>query len=244
MSLVFDVPPLHGTLVRLEPLSRRHAADLGVAAEEDRSAYGFTWVPHASEIEEYLDSQFQRAEAGKLIPFAQVRLSDGRAVGGTAYWDPRRWPGRSGPCAVEIGFTWLAGSAQRTGINVEAKLLLFSYAFEQLGVARVDLKTDARNEQSRRAIEAVGARFEGVLRSWSQSWAPGEDGKLRDSAMYSVIDSEWAAAHLNKRLSRTEHLQRPFADERRQPGASDRQTRTRPSARAERGVGLRWVPWC
>jgi N-acetyltransferase len=204
MGLLLDVPALHGSLVRLEPLTASHAADLAVAAEEDRSAFGFTWVPRASEIEEYLRLQFQRAEAGKLTPFAQVRLTDERAVGCTAYWDPRPWPGRSEPCAVEIGFTWLGASAQRTGINVEAKLLLLAYAFEELGVVRVDLKTDARNERSRQAIEGLGARFEGVLRSWSQSWAPGEDGLLRDSAMFSVVASEWSSCkdHLRTRLDR------------------------------------------
>jgi N-acetyltransferase len=124
-------------------------------------------------------------------------------VGCTAYWDPRLWPGRSEPCAVEVGFTWLGASAQGTGINVEAKLLLFEHAFEQLGVARVDLKTDARNERSRRAIEGLGARFEGILRSWSPSWAPGEEGRLRDSAMFSIIASEWSSCkeHLRQRLA-------------------------------------------
>jgi len=173
MSPLLGVPALHGTMVRLEPLSRRHAAELAVAADADRSAYGFTWVPSGTQIEAYLDSQFDRAETGKLAPFAQIRLADDRAVGCTGYWDPRPWPGRSDLSAITIGFTWLAASAQRTGINVEAKLLLFRYAFEQLGVARVDLGTDARNERSRRAIAGLGARFEGVLRSWSQSWAPG-----------------------------------------------------------------------
>jgi RimJ/RimL family protein N-acetyltransferase len=95
------------------------------------------------------------------------------------------------PYAVEVGGTWLAHFAQRTGINVEAKLLLFTYAFETLGLARVDLKTDARNQRSRRAIERLGARFEGVLRNWSPSWAPGEAGRLRDSAMFSVVEAEW-----------------------------------------------------
>ncbi len=202
MSVRFDVPALHGSLVRLEPLSVHHAADLAVSAEEDRSAYGFTWVPRGPEIDEYLGSQFERAQAGKLVPFAQVRLADGRAVGCTAYWDPRAWPGRSELCAIEIGFTWLGASAQGTGINVESKLLLLRHAFEQLGVARVDLKTDARNARCRRAIEGLGACFEGVLRSWSQSWAPGEEGGLRDSAMYSVIASEWSLCqdHLLERL--------------------------------------------
>jgi RimJ/RimL family protein N-acetyltransferase len=204
MGLLPDVPELHGTLVRLEPLSTHHATDLAIAADEDRRAYGFAWVPRGFEIEGYLHAQFERAEDGKLTPFAQIRLSDQRAVGCTAYWDPRAWPGRSEPCAVEIGWSWLAASAQRTGINVESKLLLLKHAFEQLALARVDIKTDARNERSRIAIEALGAQFEGVLRNWSQSWAPGEEGGLRDSAMYSIIASEWSTCedHLQKRLDR------------------------------------------
>jgi RimJ/RimL family protein N-acetyltransferase len=188
----FDVPALEGVLVRLEPLSAGHAKDLAIAAEEDRASYGLTLVPRAWEVDSYLAAQFARAAQG-LTPFAQIRRSDSRAVGCTAYWDPRYWPGRDDLRAIEIGFTWLAASAQGSGINTEAKLLLMSYAFERLGVARVDLKTDARNERSRRAIEALGATFEGVLRNWSMSWAPGEDGLLRDSAMYSVIASEWGA---------------------------------------------------
>jgi RimJ/RimL family protein N-acetyltransferase len=188
-----DVPVLEGALVRLEPLAVRHAADLAAAADEDRGSYGFTLVPPGSEIGAYLDAQFERTAQG-LIPFAQVRQADGRAVGCTAYWDQRFWPGRDELRAIEIGFTWLSASAQGTGINAEAKLLLMSHAFDALRVSRVDLKTDARNMRSRRAIEALGATFEGVLRSWSMSWAPGEEGLLRDSAMYSVIAPEWEAA--------------------------------------------------
>jgi RimJ/RimL family protein N-acetyltransferase len=204
VGLLRDVPVLHGALVRLEPLSGRHVADLARAAEEDRTAYDFTWVPRADEVEDYLHSQFQRAVEGKLIPFAQIRMSDERAVGCTAYGNPRTWPSRPETCAVEIGWTWLGATAQRSGINVEAKLLLLTYAFTQLGVARVDIKTDARNERSRRAIAGLGAQFEGVLRSWSESWAPGEEGKLRDSAMYSVVAAEWPACekHLQDRLAR------------------------------------------
>jgi N-acetyltransferase len=188
----FESLVLDGSLVRLEPLAVRHAADLAVAAEEDRSSYGFTLVPRASEVDDYLSAQFGRAAEG-LIPFAQIRQADGRAVGCTAYWDPRSWPGRDDLRAIEIGFTWLSGSAQGSGINAEAKLLLMSHAFDNLRVARVDLKTDARNVRSRRAIEALGATFEGVLRNWSMSWAPGEEGLLRDSAMYSVVAPEWNA---------------------------------------------------
>ena len=211
MGLLPDVPVLHGSLVRLEPLSPAHAADLAVAAEEDRAAYGFTVVPRAWEVEQYLAAHSERAKSGRLEPFTQIRQGDGRAIGVTAYWDPRFWPGRGGPrpglCAIDIGWTWLAASAQRTGINVEAKLLLSEYAFETLGVVRVGFSTDARNERSRRALEGLGARFEGVLRQWSPSRAPGEDGLLRDSAVFSVVASEWPAtkAALCRRLTRASH---------------------------------------
>lgn len=208
MGFLPDVPVLHGSLVRLEPLSAAHAADLAVAAEQDREAYGFTVVPRAWELEQYLAAHSERAKNGMLAPFAQIRRGDGRAVGVTAYWDPRLRPGRAGSqpglCAIDIGWTWLAASAQRTGINVEAKLLLAEYAFETLGVVRVGFSTDARNARSRRALQSLGARFEGVLRHWSPSRAPGEDGLLRDSAIFSVVAAEWPAtkAALRRRLAR------------------------------------------
>jgi len=192
VTLVLDVPVLQGGLVRLEPLSWAHAGDLADAAEEDRSTFSYTWVPRRGDVDRYIGRQLQQAESGKLTPFAQIRRADSRAVGCTAYWDPRAWPGSPNqPCAVEVGWTWLAASAQGTGINVDAKLLLLRHAFEHLGVARVDIKTDARNDRSRKAIEGLGATFEGILRQWSPSWAPGEEGRLRDSAMYSVISTEW-----------------------------------------------------
>jgi RimJ/RimL family protein N-acetyltransferase len=101
----------------------------------------------------------------------------------------------SPPYAVEIGGTWLAASAQRTGINTEAKLLLLDYAFSVLGVGRVDLKTDARNDRSRNAMARIGGTFEGVLRNWQPSLVPGEEGRLRDSALYSILDTEWPDVH-------------------------------------------------
>ena len=193
---------LEGRLIRLEPLGHRHAADLARACEEDRSSYAYTWVPTAAEVDAYIDAQLAQAAAGKLAPYAIVEKTTGRAVGATAYWDPRQWSDSSGLCAVEIGFSWLAASAQGRGINAEAKLLLFDHAFTAFGVARVDLKTDARNRRSRAALESVGATFEGVLRRWSRSWAPGEDGRLRDSAMYSIVAEEWLErrARLTARL--------------------------------------------
>jgi RimJ/RimL family protein N-acetyltransferase len=205
VNVLADVPALQGTLVRLEPLSMSHGEDLAAAAEENRDAYGFTGVPRGWEVASFLAKHFARAKAGKLAPFAQIRRSDGQAVGCTAYWDPRFWPGSGKLCAIEIGWTWLGASAQRTGINVEAKLLLLEHAFETLSVTRVDFKTDARNQQCRRALEGLGAHFEGVLRQWSQSHAPGEEGLLRDSAMFSVIATEWPGtkATLRLRLARS-----------------------------------------
>jgi RimJ/RimL family protein N-acetyltransferase len=154
-------------------------------------------VPRAAEVGAYIDAQLDRAATGKLAPYAQVEKSSGRAVGATAYWEPRLWLEPDHVSAVEVGFTWLAPSAQGTGLNVESKLLLFRHAFEVWGAARVDLKTDARNSRSRAAKE-------GVLRNWSRSWAPGEEGRLRDSAMYSVIAAQWpeCQAALEGRLAR------------------------------------------
>jgi RimJ/RimL family protein N-acetyltransferase len=204
MPFTLHAPVLEGRLVRLEPLDHRHAPDLADAAEDDRESYGFTWVPRRGEVSGYIDAQLGRQATGKLAPFAQIDRATGRAVGATAYWDPRFWPDEERLSAIEIGFTWLAGSAQGTGINAEAKLLLLRHAFEYWRVARVDFKTDARNARSRAAIEALGATFEGVLRNWSRSWAPGEESRLRDSAMFSIIAEEWPdrRATLEARLDR------------------------------------------
>ena len=191
MSFHLEGPVLEGRLVRLEPLDQRHAAGLAAAAAQSRDSYRYTWVPSTlGEASDYIEQQHARAAAGTLAPYAQIDVATDRPVGSTAFWAPRcHEDGRL--YAIEVGFTWLAADAQGTGINTEAKYLLFRHAFEVFGVVRVDLKTDARNARSRAAIESVGARFEGVLRNWSRSWAPGEDGRLRDSAIFSIIDAEW-----------------------------------------------------
>jgi RimJ/RimL family protein N-acetyltransferase len=197
-----ESPVLEGRLVRLEPLARRHAPDLAAAAEQRRDSYGYTWVPTASEVDDYIEQQLRREAAGRLAPYAQIDPASGRALGATSFWDPRVLEdGRF--YAVEVGFTWLAAGAQGTGVNTEAKYLLFRHAFEVFGVERVDLKTDARNARSRAAIASVGATFEGVLRNWSRSWAPGEQGRLRDAAIYSITAAEWPErrAHLERKLA-------------------------------------------
>ncbi|GLY07818.1 MULTISPECIES: GNAT family N-acetyltransferase [Actinoplanes] len=201
--MILPGPALDGALVRLEPLAHRHAPDLRAAVAENRDSYGWTWVPTPAQVYAYIDEQLGRAATGRLAPYAQISAATGRAVGATAYWDPRYQPDTGDLVAVEVGFTWLSASAQGTGINAEAKLLLFTNAFEQWNVQRVDLKTDARNARARAALAATGATFEGVLRRWSRSWAPGEEGLLRDSAMFSIIAAEWPTcrAHLRHRLA-------------------------------------------
>jgi RimJ/RimL family protein N-acetyltransferase len=203
MTFKLDGPVLEGDRVRLEPLEHRHVPGLALAAEEDRGSYDFTWVPRADEVSGYIDQQLARAASGRLAPYAQVLRSTGRVVGATSFWEPRCALSPDALSAIEVGFTWLAGSAQGTGVNTEAKYLLFRHAFETWHVERVDLKTDARNLRSRAAIEAVGATFEGVLRNWSRSWAPGETGRLRDSAIFSITAEEWPArrARLEHRLT-------------------------------------------
>ncbi|OIJ85031.1 GNAT family N-acetyltransferase [Streptomyces colonosanans] len=191
MTFILEGPVMEGALVRLEPLEHRHAADLAVAAEEDRGTYAFTSVPRVHEVGDYIEAHLTRAAAGRLAPYAQISVATGRVVGTTSYCEPRCWLSEDQLDAIEVGFTWLARSAQGTGINAESKLLLFRHAFEEWGVSRVDLLSDARNGRSRAAIESVGARLEGVLRNWSRSRTPGDENRLRDTAIYSITAEEW-----------------------------------------------------
>lgn len=192
MSEALAVHELVGDVVRLEPLSLAHVDELVVAAVEDPSAYAWTIVPSTRQtMTTYVEELLDEFRSGVAVPFAQVSVVSGRAVGATRYLNIRRRTGEKIPYAVEIGGTWLAASAQRTAINSEAKFLLLDYAFEMWGVGRVDLKTDARNERSRNAMSRIGATFEGVLRQWQPSQVVGEEELLRDSAMFSVVRSQW-----------------------------------------------------
>jgi RimJ/RimL family protein N-acetyltransferase len=187
-----EAPVLGGHLVRLDPLTLGHVDGLVAAAGENRDTYSFTTVPeHRPGVTEYVDEILAATAAGETMAFVQVRLADDTAVGVTRFLSFRRRPGADLPYAVEIGGTWLAASAQRTGINTEAKLLLLTHAFDVWNVGRVDFKTDARNARSRAALARVGASFEAVLRNWQPSHVPGEDGLLRDSAMYAIVASDW-----------------------------------------------------
>jgi RimJ/RimL family protein N-acetyltransferase len=192
-------------LVRLEPLGLEHVGGLAACSHGDRDTFGFTTVPDGvDDTRGYVLELLAARAAGDTIPFAQVRLADGCPVGVTRYLAFRGRDGDALPFAVEIGGTWLASSAQGTGINIEAKLLLLGHAFDSWRVGRVDLKTDARNTRSRAAIAALGATFEGILRHWQPSLVAGEEAELRDSAIFSIVDTEWGAVrrHLTDRLDR------------------------------------------
>lgn len=189
-------PRLEGELVVLEPLEPGHADDLWRAAQAPEI---WRWLADVGSSREYFDEWMGEAlEAGaegREGVFATRDRRRGELVGSTRYLNVR-----PADRAVEIGWTWLNPAAWRTGINVEAKLLMLGHAFETLGCLRVELKTDARNERSRAAMAALPAQFEGVLRK--HMIVP--DVGVRDSAYFSVIDEEWpeVRANLERRLGR------------------------------------------
>lgn len=195
---------LAGRHVQLEPLRAEHAPALLAAAGRDRGTYGWTVVPaDLPAMEAYIAGLLADAQRDVVVPFAQRRLADGALVGCTRFMNVVWWPDRDTPVEVEIGGTWLAGDAQRTPLNTEAKLLLLSQAFDVWGVYRVAICTDARNERSRAAIERLGARLEGILRNHRPSAGHhGTPGRPRDTASYSIIDEEWprVRAGLQERL--------------------------------------------
>lgn len=185
------LPPfvLEGSIVRLEPLSAEHVEGLVAAANEDRSTFGLTPVPDdVAAMRDYVDGLLDEQRRGSALPFAQRRLDTGEVVGSTRLFDMYWWRGREFPDEVEIGGTWLARSAQRTGLNRQAKLLLLTHVFDDWGVGRVQLCTDARNDRSRTAIAGIGARFEGILRNHRLR---ADATILRDTAVYSITDQEW-----------------------------------------------------
>jgi len=189
--------PLHGRVVRLEPLAPEHEAGLLSAA---RDGDLFTWFPldlaqSAETLHRWVTDSIEAARVGREVPFAIVETVSGEPVGSTRFLELRLEHLRA-----EIGWTWLARRAWGTGVNVEGKLLLLERAFERARLRRVEFKTDARNERSRGALSALGAEFEGVLRKHMV----GQGGGPRDSAYYSVIDDEWPAlkARLQQRLER------------------------------------------
>lgn len=199
---------LEGGPVRLEPLALRHVPALVAAAAEERATFGWTHVPDGEQaMRAYVETALALAANAEAVPFATVDARQGRVVGSTRFanFEYLPWPHMPPnpsprPDGVEIGWTWLAASAQRSPINTAAKLLMLGHAFEHWQVKVVRLKTDRRNARSRAAIERIGGRLDGVIRAQ----AVGADGVLRDSAFYSIVESEWPAvrAGLEARLAR------------------------------------------
>jgi N-acetyltransferase len=201
-------PVLSGPTVTVRPLAIADAGALAAAAAESRQHYVYTRVPDGvGEAESYIAAALRDRDGGHRMPFVTVWRD--RVVGSTSYLDIQQWRWPAGsplqrsdtPDAVEIGATWLSDSAQRTRCNTEAKYLMLTHAFDVWGVHRVALKTDERNARSRRAIERLGAKLDGVRRADM----PSQDGSVRNSAYYSIVRAEWPVvrARLEQSLERT-----------------------------------------
>lgn len=190
----------------MSPWSRSRPTTSTASSRRRRKTASFAYssVPEGdAEFGEYVEHNVELARSGRQIAFAVRRLADGRIVGSTRFMDlevfewPPPWPpgvthgpapsDDRPPTVAEIGGTWYSAAAQRTVVNTECKLLMLSHAFEVWGVLRVTLKTDSRNERSRRAIERIGAVFEGIRRVH----APAVGGGTRDTAYYSIVKDEW-----------------------------------------------------
>jgi RimJ/RimL family protein N-acetyltransferase len=187
---------LQGKHVRLEPLERGHIDGLVAAAAADPSPYQWSLVPQGkAEVARYVDTALAWKDAGTAVPYATIRVSDGAVIGATRFFDLERWSWPQGhprhsrglPDGAEIGYTWLTRGAIRTAANTEAKLLMLTHAFEVWQMLRVSFHTDVRSHRSRAALERIGGRFEGILRSHRMA----SDYIARDSARYSIIAAEW-----------------------------------------------------
>ena len=189
---------LEGYGVRLEPLGMEHADGLRTAASDGRLwELWFTSVPEPDEVETYIESALTGQAAGHMLPWAVRDVESGVIAGSTRYHDIVAEINR-----VEIGYTWYAKRWQRTHVNTACKLLLLNHAFETLECKVVGLRTDNFNFASQRAIEALGAKKDGVIRHHH----PRRDGTARDTVIYSILAHEWpdVKRHLTLRLDRNE----------------------------------------
>jgi len=185
----FDPRPLllEGQHVRLEPIEERHRVPLLATAQQLPDVFQWFLTDTLAKPEVFhpwFDDGLRNTAVGTEVAWAVVRRSDGKLVGSTRYLDIRR-----ANRGLEIGNTWYAREAQRSAVNTEAKYLLLRHAFEALGAVRVQLKTDERNEASRRAIARIGGQFEGILRKYQARF----DGYVRNTAMFSLVAEDWPA---------------------------------------------------
>ena len=187
---------LEGHGVRLEPLGAGHHDALAAAAADGKLwELWFTSVPEPGKTRAYIETALEGQAARHMLPWAVRDLASGAVVGSTRYHDIVLAADR-----VEIGWTWYAKRVQRSHVNTACKLLLLGHAFDKLGCKVVGLRTDNFNFTSQRAIEALGAKQDGVIR---HHW-PRRDGTIRDTVMYSIIASEWpdVRRHLERRLAK------------------------------------------
>lgn len=190
-SAFLDAPTLRGNHVVLELLAPQHEAELAEAVQDGELwRLWVTRIPPPEGMPAEIRRRLTEHAAGTMVPWTVRDARSGRAVGMTTYLNVRADNRR-----LEIGSTWLAASAQRTAVNPEAKLLLLTRAFEVLDCVAVEFRTHWHNRRSRRAIEALGAKQDGVLRN-QDLW---QDGTVRDVVVYSVIDAEWPTVRLGLR---------------------------------------------
>ena len=194
--ITLEPTTLEGRGVRLEPLSPAHAEGLGAAVADGKLwELWFTWAPTPKDIEAYIAEGLAGQKEGRMLPWAVRELETGAIAGTTRYHDVIAAADR-----VEIGYTWYAKRWQRSHVNTACKLMLLGHAFDTVGCKVVGLRTDNFNFASQRAIEALGAKKDGVIRHN----APRRDGSVRDTVMYSIVASEWpdVRRHLEARLVR------------------------------------------
>jgi RimJ/RimL family protein N-acetyltransferase len=191
-----DPISLYGNAVTLAPLAHAHEADLAkAAADGDLHRLWYTTVPTPDKVRAEIDRRLGLQAKGSMLPFAVIDPASGRAVGMTTYMNIDATNRR-----VEIGSTWYAASVQRTGLNTECKYLLLRHAFEDIDCVGVEFRTHYLNTQSRRAIERLGAKLDGILRHHMIM----PNGTLRDTCVYSIIQPDWPTvkAHLEWQMEK------------------------------------------
>ena len=190
-----DPISLHGDSVFLEPLSlARHDELVESVQDGELWKLWYTFIPSPEQMKADLEKRLEQQKKETMLPFAVIASDTGKAVGMTTYMNIDAEARR-----VEIGSTWYRRQVQRTSINTECKLMLLTHAFENLNCIAVEFRTHFFNHQSRRAIERLGAKLDGVLRNHRRS----SDGTLRDTCVYSIIASEWPTvrSHLRHQLA-------------------------------------------
>lgn len=194
-----ESPVLQGAHARLELLSPEHCEDLQEAVRDGEAwRLWYTNVPAPDGMAAEIKRRLALRQAGSMLPFAVISMASGKPVGMTTYMNIDASNRR-----MEIGSTWYRNAVQRTPLNTECKFLLLRHAFETLDCIAVEFRTHVLNQQSRRGIERLGAKLDGILRSHSRA----NDGTLRDTCVYSIIASEWPAvrSHLTWQMTKPRH---------------------------------------